>query len=749
MTRWMDLLLVLGTLNVLSGVSQAGPLPADTDKSDEAEEFIFLLGREKAGRSLFDDKQSDQPVKVPFSLELEPPLPDNANGASKPVVLPLRDSYGNPIPPAVLGVDPSGADYDLSGPNSNRNSNNNPKKTVFTQGINFPIPSYASGITEIHRPSDGLLPPFDSDHKPDKDGLPTSSNLPSASVPLPVNELLPPLSVPQTKDDAINEISGTLTNNTPIPDSLSSPALIASTPTASTAIPSATITTTPKTTTYEPVTTKKPFIGGKYTGGFGGAPGILGEQKKIGFDVSTTTTTTPAPTISTTPLLTTTTTSEPPTTPGTTTTTTPLPTTPYTTTTTTTPPPTPPTIPTTTTTPPPPTTPTTTTTTTTFVPPITEVVTRNSVDNGPTRIPIGVAPPGAINLGIPAISKVLLPPFESPQQKAQDSELHSSTPTATTTTTTRAPRSTTTTTTRPPTTTTRPPTTTIVTTTTNVPVSENPPPNQPDVARIDLDSIPFPTTPPLEILIKSTTSPPKPNAIPTLATILLPPPYSSNSRPFQPPPPTPSTTVAASLLIPPPELPPGSHEGGSFLSLSFGFPNTPTNESPQKTAIGKALQERFGSNFNVQQLPSFINSLQPGQSKPAAPAVPGSPVSGTKFPPAPPVQGAPLGPVPAAPKPAAASDSGKYTGGFGGAPGVLGDQKEVGFGIKPGSGTASAPVAPPKPPVVVPVVTPVVAPVAAPVAPPVSPTQSPSGGKYTGGFGGPPGILVPYDQKNS
>lgn len=345
----MDLLLVLGTLNVLSGVSQAGPLPADT----------------------VDDKQSDQPVKVPFSLELEPPLPDNANGASKPVVLPLRDSYGNPIPPAVLGVDPSGADYDLSGPNSNRNSNNNPKKTVFTQGINFPIPSYASGITEIHRPSDGLLPPFDSDHKPDKDGLPTSSNLPSASVPLPVNELLPPLSVPQTKDDAINEISG------------------------------------------------------------------------------------------------------------------------------------------------------------------------------------------------------------------------------------------------------------------------------------------------------------------------------------------------------------------------------------------KALQERFGSNFNVQQLPSFINSLQQGQSKPGAPAVPGSPVSGTKFPPAPPVQGAPLGPVPAAPKPAAASDSGKYTGGFGGAPGVLGDQKEVGFGIKPGSGAASAPVAPPKPAVVVPVVTPVVAPVAAPVAPPVSPTQSPSGGKYTGGFGGPPGILVPYDQKNS
>ncbi|XP_070069287.1 atrophin-1 isoform X4 [Drosophila takahashii] len=80
----------------------------------------------------------------PFARDLQPPLlqPDvtfsgsAAGGGPKAI-----DSYGNPID-ALRPIDtPDG------------------RKVVSAQGVQFEIPTYASGITEIRRPADDLLPP--------------------------------------------------------------------------------------------------------------------------------------------------------------------------------------------------------------------------------------------------------------------------------------------------------------------------------------------------------------------------------------------------------------------------------------------------------------------------------------------------------------------------------------------------------------------------------------------------------------
>ncbi|XP_030244683.1 uncharacterized protein PB18E9.04c, partial [Drosophila navojoa] len=78
----------------------------------------------------------------PFSLELQPPLAEAAagdafNAGSERAI----DSYGNPID-ALRPIDtPDG------------------RKVVSAQGLQFEIPNYASGITEIRKPADDLLPP--------------------------------------------------------------------------------------------------------------------------------------------------------------------------------------------------------------------------------------------------------------------------------------------------------------------------------------------------------------------------------------------------------------------------------------------------------------------------------------------------------------------------------------------------------------------------------------------------------------
>ncbi|XP_060653369.1 mucin-5AC isoform X4 [Drosophila nasuta] len=83
----------------------------------------------------------------PFALELQPPLLEpagsegtegtfNGKGGERAI-----DSYGNPID-ALRPIDtPDG------------------RKVVSAQGVQFEIPNYASGITEIRKPADDLLPP--------------------------------------------------------------------------------------------------------------------------------------------------------------------------------------------------------------------------------------------------------------------------------------------------------------------------------------------------------------------------------------------------------------------------------------------------------------------------------------------------------------------------------------------------------------------------------------------------------------
>ncbi|XP_064542727.1 uncharacterized protein flap isoform X7 [Drosophila montana] len=105
----------------------------------------------------------------PFSLELQPPLLEAAAedafqaGGDRTI-----DSYGNPID-ALRPIDtPDG------------------RKVVSAQGLQFEIPTYASGITEIRKPADDLLPPHIAPAK--------TSTTPAAPVePNPFNSAtLPP-----------------------------------------------------------------------------------------------------------------------------------------------------------------------------------------------------------------------------------------------------------------------------------------------------------------------------------------------------------------------------------------------------------------------------------------------------------------------------------------------------------------------------------------------------------------------------
>ncbi|XP_055916059.1 mucin-2 isoform X2 [Eupeodes corollae] len=78
--------------------------------------------------------QNNEKNDTPFPLELQPPLVDNLQDAV--------DSYGNPITFSQPIQTPDG------------------RKVVTAQGVQFEIPNYASGITEIKKPIESLLPPF-------------------------------------------------------------------------------------------------------------------------------------------------------------------------------------------------------------------------------------------------------------------------------------------------------------------------------------------------------------------------------------------------------------------------------------------------------------------------------------------------------------------------------------------------------------------------------------------------------------
>ncbi|XP_043070633.1 uncharacterized protein LOC6561068 isoform X5 [Drosophila grimshawi] len=95
----------------------------------------------------------------PFSLDLQPPLAEaNPTDFARAV-----DSYGNPID-ALRPIDtPDG------------------RKVVSAEGVQFEIPNYASGITEIRKPSDDLLPP----HTARFDPPPSQSSATTSTKPEP------------------------------------------------------------------------------------------------------------------------------------------------------------------------------------------------------------------------------------------------------------------------------------------------------------------------------------------------------------------------------------------------------------------------------------------------------------------------------------------------------------------------------------------------------------------------------------
>ncbi|XP_017045244.1 uncharacterized protein LOC108090864 isoform X4 [Drosophila ficusphila] len=154
----------------------------------------------------------------PFARELQPPLlqPDvtfnpaqgGVGGGVGPKAI---DSYGNPID-ALRPIDtPDG------------------RKVVSAQGVQFEIPTYASGITEIRRPADDLLPPHIARFEPQASS-PNSAG----------GEPFPPSKVEYTKSDEGKVISTPVASNQR------------------------------KTETAAPVSNN-----GKYTGGFGAPAGLL------------------------------------------------------------------------------------------------------------------------------------------------------------------------------------------------------------------------------------------------------------------------------------------------------------------------------------------------------------------------------------------------------------------------------------------------------------------------------------------
>uniref|UniRef100_A0A6P4ESB5 Integumentary mucin C.1 isoform X2 n=1 Tax=Drosophila rhopaloa TaxID=1041015 RepID=A0A6P4ESB5_DRORH len=152
----------------------------------------------------------------PFALELQPPLlqPDVTfsaaqGGGAGPKAI---DSYGNPID-ALRPIDtPDG------------------RKVVSAQGVQFEIPTYASGITEIRRPSDDLLPPHidaiavglepSTDQKPNPIPIPnsfTGTASASAPAPLPATSLTPPHHDPSPDTTTTAEVEVEQAHLVPLP----------------------------------------------------------------------------------------------------------------------------------------------------------------------------------------------------------------------------------------------------------------------------------------------------------------------------------------------------------------------------------------------------------------------------------------------------------------------------------------------------------------------------------------------------
>ncbi|XP_017096771.2 uncharacterized protein flap isoform X4 [Drosophila bipectinata] len=185
---------------------------------------LLLIIKAVAGRP--DVRES------PFARNLQPPLLQqdesfNGGGSSGRAV----DSYGNPID-ALRPIDtPDG------------------RKVVSAQGVQFEIPTYASGITEIRRPADDLLPPHIARLDPQASiGSPNTNPSPNSIG----GEQFPPFGtaggkVEYTKSDEGKVISTpVVANNQRKTESATPPSSSSNS--------------------------------GKYTGGFGAPPGLLRPQ---------------------------------------------------------------------------------------------------------------------------------------------------------------------------------------------------------------------------------------------------------------------------------------------------------------------------------------------------------------------------------------------------------------------------------------------------------------------------------------
>lgn len=307
--------------------------------------------------------KSDQTnVKLPFSLELEPPPIGTGKLVSKQykdsVVFPdevTRDSYGNLTPPFEVprSIIPSVDETDNGERPALKNGQSNKPRVVLKAGLQFQIPSYASGIMSISKPQLDLLPPPLRNgagiEKPSNDFLPPLSsgnyNFPGTSQDQSVNEIRKSLSTtPKTSfQNVISpaedvKLAGRLGEEifdapvltvTLLPPVADETPQLANTPEVIVNIKSPNFPVTPSSKSINPfgqipnqestipiqtptnilffpspgkpaepvkpngqlgipsTAPSQPFnvAPGKYTGGFGGAPGVLGEQKQPGYAV--------------------------------------------------------------------------------------------------------------------------------------------------------------------------------------------------------------------------------------------------------------------------------------------------------------------------------------------------------------------------------------------------------------------------------------------------------------------------------
>ncbi|XP_055627526.1 nascent polypeptide-associated complex subunit alpha, muscle-specific form-like isoform X2 [Toxorhynchites rutilus septentrionalis] len=154
---------------------------------------------------------------------------------------------------------------------------------------------------------------------------------------------------------------------------------------------------------------------------------------------------------------------------------------------------------------------------------------------------------------------------------------------------------------------------------------------------------------------------------------------------------------------------------GSQQNLGTAYkPTTSIPQTPQKP---------------LQPTPSF-----PSQTQPPSAIKPPSPFQPPPAPQAPQPTKAPGGP--GFTFGASTQRPGQYSGSFGGSPGLLGNQKQPGTHVKPDGS-----ILPPSSPGVG-----FTAPAAGPTVPTASSSRPVSSGStFTGSFGGPPGVLRPYD----